>query len=135
VVLTRELADAAGVPLPDRYGYAASDAVVVHAVVGICVAQPDDGKAVDEIGMANFVGDINLAMRYDTPTDEKYEQRIVAGPPPAHRRPRNRRRPPPGLTQPTSTACAGRTPRSASALEGSQTGALSPAAVMTGGAR
>src|SRR3954453_10891794 len=57
VVLTRELADAAGVPLPDRYGYAASDAVV-HAVVAICVAQPDDGKAVDEIGMANFVGDI-----------------------------------------------------------------------------
>ena len=77
VAVARELTYAAGVPLRDRYGFAARDEHVLR-VVGIVAAHPDDGVAVNEIGAANMLGDIELADGYDTPTGEEYEGRIVA---------------------------------------------------------
>jgi hypothetical protein len=80
IALARELTAAAGVPLRDRYGFAADDDTVL-AVVNYVFAQPDDKKAADDIGLANYVredGDpLELAMGYDTPTDEEYELAIV----------------------------------------------------------
>ena len=77
VALARELTFAAGVPLRDRYGFAAHDAHVL-AVLAMVFAQPDDARAADEIGGANMLGDIELADGHDTPIDEEYERRIVA---------------------------------------------------------
>lgn len=77
LALARELTYAAGVPLRDRYGFAASDADV-HRAVAAVFAHPDDEVAAAEIGAANAVGDIELADGYDTPINEDYELRIVA---------------------------------------------------------
>lgn len=75
--LARELTYAAGVPLRDRYGFAASDEHVL-AVLAAVFANPDDQTAVNAIGCANALGDIELAMGADTRTDEDYDRRIVA---------------------------------------------------------
>ena len=75
--LARELTAAAGFPLRDRYGFAASDEsvdVVLAAVFG----QPDDAKAAEQIGLASAIGDAELASEYDMPTTEEYEAGIVA---------------------------------------------------------
>lgn len=77
IAVARELAYAAGVPLRDRYGFAARDEHI-RVVLDIVFAHPDDEKAVDEIGARNMLGDIELADGYGTPTDEAYERRIVA---------------------------------------------------------
>jgi hypothetical protein len=77
VALARELTAAAGCPLRDRYGFAAYDHDIV-TVVSAVFAHPDDENAVSAIGAANAVGEIELAMGSDTPTDEAYERRIVA---------------------------------------------------------
>lgn len=81
IALARELTAAAGVPLRDRYGFAVDDETVL-AVVNIVFAEPDNAKAAERIGLANFIGDndgdpLELAMGYDTPTDEEYELAIV----------------------------------------------------------
>jgi hypothetical protein len=80
IALARELTAAAGVPLRDRYGFAVADQTVL-AVLGYVFAEPDDAKAAEDIGLANYVredGDeLELAMGYDTPTDEEYELAIV----------------------------------------------------------
>ncbi|GEL19307.1 hypothetical protein [Pseudonocardia asaccharolytica] len=75
--LARELTYAAGVPLRDRYGFAASEESVLRIVAAVA-AHPDDEDAADVIGSANFVGEIEIAEGYDTPTSEEYERRIVA---------------------------------------------------------
>lgn len=72
----RELADAAGVPLRDRYGYDAPDRVV-RAALAIIAAEPDDDRAAAELGVANFTDGLGLAMGYDQLTDEDYERQIV----------------------------------------------------------
>lgn len=77
VALARELTAAAGVPLRDRYGFAARDEHVI-VVLAIVFAHPDDEVAVSEIGAQNVTGGIELADGYNTPTDEDYERRIVA---------------------------------------------------------
>jgi hypothetical protein len=77
LALARELTYAAGVPLRDRYGFAASDEDVQRVVAAV-FAHPDDQVAADEIGAANMIGDIELADGYDTPIDEDCERRIVA---------------------------------------------------------
>lgn len=76
VALARELTYAAGVPLRDRYGFAASDEDV-QLVVETVFAFPGD-EAADAIGTANMLGTIELAAGSDTPIDEEYERRIVA---------------------------------------------------------
>lgn len=77
IALAREMTALAGVPLRDRYGFAASDEDVL-TVINVVFAQPDDAKAADDIGYKNFAEGLELAMGYDTPTDEEYERRIVA---------------------------------------------------------
>lgn len=77
IALARELTATAGVPLRDRYGYAASDETVLY-IVNAVFAQPDDKKAADDIGCAGALGDIEIAMGYDEHTDEAYERAIVA---------------------------------------------------------
>lgn len=77
VALARELTYAAGVPLRDRYGFAASDEDV-QVVVEQLFAQPDDAAAATVIGAANMAGDIELAEGYDNPISQDYERRIVA---------------------------------------------------------
>lgn len=77
IALARELTAAAGFPLRDRYGYAASDKSVLFAVNAV-FAQPDDAKAADDVGCGNFIGECELASGYDMPTDEEYERGIVA---------------------------------------------------------
>ena len=75
VALARELTYAAGCPLRDRYGFAASDEDVLF-VVDAVFREPDDARARFLIGSAN--GDqIELAMACDTITDEAYELAIV----------------------------------------------------------
>lgn len=76
VALARELTYAAGVPLRDRYGYAASDETVLRVLNIIC-ACPDDDAATQAIGLANARGVIELAMGWDVPTDEAYERQVV----------------------------------------------------------
>lgn len=76
IALARELTYAAGVPLRDRYGFAASAESVLF-IVNACFRIPDDEAAVMEIGGANALGDIEIAEGYDTPTDEDYERQIV----------------------------------------------------------
>jgi hypothetical protein len=75
--LARELTAAAGVPLRDRYGFAASDESVLY-VVNAVFAEPDDQRATDAIGCANALGDIELADGHGCHTDEEYDRRIVA---------------------------------------------------------
>jgi hypothetical protein len=77
IALARELTYAAGFPLRDRYGFAASDKAVLHAVNAV-FAHPDDKVAADAIGMAVMTSDIQLASGCDMPTDEEYELGIVA---------------------------------------------------------
>lgn len=77
VAVARELTYAAGCPLRDRYGFAASYEHV-EAVLAIVFSEPDDAKAGDLIGMANFTGDIQIAMANDIPANEEYEQAIIA---------------------------------------------------------
>jgi len=74
--LARELTAAAGVPLRDRYGYAASDATV-DALVDIVFAYPTIDATLVALYEEALAGRINLAMDHDTPTDEDYERRIV----------------------------------------------------------
>lgn len=75
--LARELTYAAGFPLRDRYGFAASDKAV-DLVVSAVFSIPDDVRAADTIGMAVALGEAELASEYDMPTDEEYEAGIVA---------------------------------------------------------
>jgi hypothetical protein len=77
VALAREMTAAAGVPLRDRYGFAARDEHVLF-ILNAVFAQPDDHKAADDIGVAGALGDIEIAMGYDEHTDEAYERAIVA---------------------------------------------------------
>lgn len=77
VAAARELTYAAGCPLRDRYGFAASDDSVL-AVVRFVFAEPDDAKCGDLIGAANATGDIEIAEGYDLPASEEYEQKIIA---------------------------------------------------------
>ena len=75
VAVARELTYAAGCPLRDRYGFAASDQDVLF-VVDAVFREPDDARARFLIGSAN--GDqIELAMPGGTITDEAYELAIV----------------------------------------------------------
>lgn len=76
VALARELTYAAGVPLRDRYGFAAPDEDVL-VVVAAVFANPDNHAAANAIGAANMRGDVELAMGSDSPIDEEYERRIV----------------------------------------------------------
>jgi hypothetical protein len=77
IACARELTYAAGVPLRDRYGYAASDEHII-VVLQALHDHADDKEAGDAIGLANALGEIQLADGYDTPIDERYERRIVA---------------------------------------------------------
>lgn len=77
VALARELTAIAGVPLRDRYGFAARDEHV-RVVLDVLFAYPDDERAVSEIGAKNCLGEIQLAQGYDEMTDEEYERRIVS---------------------------------------------------------
>jgi hypothetical protein len=77
IALARELTYAAGVPLRDRYGFAASDEAVLFAV-NACFTHAGDEEAADAIGLAVFAGDVALASGYDMATDEVYERAIVA---------------------------------------------------------
>jgi hypothetical protein len=76
VALARELTYAAGVPLRDRYGFAASHEDVL-SVVNIVFREPDDKEAADAIGLGNALNEHEIAMGYDEPTDEEYETKIV----------------------------------------------------------
>ena len=76
IALARALTAAAGVPLRDRYGFAAS-VETVAAVVAIVFREPDDAKAADLIGLGNAVGDLELAEGYDMPIDEERERAVV----------------------------------------------------------
>lgn len=75
IAVARELTWAAGCPLRDRYGYAASDDDVAF-VADAVFRHPDDTRAQAAIGAANG-GRIELAMGIDLITDEAYELRIV----------------------------------------------------------
>jgi hypothetical protein len=77
VALARELTFAAGCPLRDRYGFAASHEDVLF-VVNAVFREPDDAKCGDLIGTANALGDIEIAMDYDMPADEEFEQKVIA---------------------------------------------------------
>lgn len=77
VATARELTHAAGVPLRDRYGYAASHDDVLQ-VVRLVTQHAGDEAAANAIGAANMLGDVELASGTDTPIDEAYERRIVA---------------------------------------------------------
>lgn len=77
VAVARELTYAAGCPLRDRYGFAASYEDVLFVVRAV-FAEPDDKKAGDAIGIGNALGDIEIAMANDTPASEEYERRIIA---------------------------------------------------------
>lgn len=88
IALARELTYEAGVPLRDRYGFAASRKTVLGVVEAV-FAHPDDGAAVMAIGAANFAHDIELAEGYDMPTSEEYEHRIVRALRPLTERRRN----------------------------------------------
>lgn len=77
VALARELAFAAGVPLRDGYGFAASDDTVL-AVVNAVFATSADECVVAAIGVGNVSGNIELAMPSGTSTDPDYARRIVA---------------------------------------------------------
>lgn len=76
VALARELTYSSGYPLRDRWGYAASNDTVLFCVLAV-FANPIDKSAVDAIGVANIMGEIQLACDYDTPTGEEYELGIV----------------------------------------------------------
>jgi hypothetical protein len=76
VALARELTYEAGFPLRDRYGFAASHETVLYVVQQV-FAHPADDAAVEAIGVANALGDIQIARGYDMPTDEEYELGIV----------------------------------------------------------
>lgn len=75
--VARELTYAAGYPLRDRYGFAASDKSV-DLVLSAVFSVPDDQKAADTIGLAVALGECELARECDLPTDEEYEAGIVA---------------------------------------------------------
>jgi len=77
IALARELTAAAGVPLRDRYGFAARDEDVLR-VVSEVAAHPDDEVCVNQIGALNALGEIEIAEGYDTPTSEESERRIVS---------------------------------------------------------
>ena len=76
IAVARELAYAAGVPLRDRYGFAASADTVLY-VVNAVFGHPSDEAATQVIFAGSVAGDCELAMGYDEPTDEDYERRIV----------------------------------------------------------
>lgn len=77
VAVARELTAAAGVPLRDRYGFAARDEHI-RVVLDVLFAHPDDERAMSEIGAKNCLGEIQLAEGHDEPTSEEYERRIVS---------------------------------------------------------
>lgn len=77
IACARELTYAAGVPLRDRYGYAARDQHIIIVLQAIH-DHADDKEAGDAIGLANALGEVQLADGYDIPIDELYERRIVA---------------------------------------------------------
>lgn len=76
IAVARELTHAAGFPLRDRYGFAASDETVLY-IVNACLDNRAALDAVTQIGTANVLGDIQIAAGYDTLTDETYEMGIV----------------------------------------------------------
>lgn len=76
IAVARELCAIAGVPLRDRYGWAASDETVA-TVVDTVFREPDDQVAADTIGAANILGTIELAMAHDTPTNEETDLTVV----------------------------------------------------------
>ncbi len=73
----RELTFAAGCPLRDRYGYTARDKDVLK-ILEILKEWNKDEEAGLQIGLANAVGEIEIAMQPDIPADEEYELAIVA---------------------------------------------------------
>jgi hypothetical protein len=77
VAVARELTYAAGVPLRDRFGFAADDQDVL-TIVEIVFGNPSDENAANALGYANALGTIQIAEGYDEPTGEDYERRIVA---------------------------------------------------------
>ena len=76
VAVARELCAKAGVPLRDRYGWAASDETVLF-VVGAVFAEEDDAEASGVIGGANALGDIELAQAPDEIASEEFELRVI----------------------------------------------------------
>lgn len=76
IAVARELTYAAGVPLRDRYGYAASEDTVLYLVES-CFSNPDDEVAAMDIGAANAVGNVEYAAGYDTLPDEGFDLRVV----------------------------------------------------------
>jgi len=76
IACAREITFAAGCPLRDRYGFAARDEHVLK-VLQIISEWEDDKEAADQIGLANAVEEIEIAMGADEPADEEYELAIV----------------------------------------------------------
>ena len=76
IAVARELTYAAGVPLRDRYGYAASDDTVLYLVES-CFSNPDDEVCAVDFGAANAVGNVEYADGYDTLPDEDFDLRVV----------------------------------------------------------
>jgi hypothetical protein len=75
VAIARELTYAAGFPLRDRYGFAASRESVL-AVIDAVFREPDDLKAGDAIGVQQ--GDELEIAENGLPASIKYEQGIIA---------------------------------------------------------
>jgi hypothetical protein len=75
IAVARELTFAAGCPLRDRYGFAASGADVLFVVTAV-FRHPGDEQARAVIGAANG-NQIELAMSPEVITDEPYELAIV----------------------------------------------------------
>lgn len=76
IAVARELCAAAGVPLRDRYGFAASDESVASAVA-VVFAEPDDARAVSAMFVAASDGRQEIAEGGMFPSEE-FDARIVA---------------------------------------------------------
>ena len=76
IARAREVTFQAGYPLRDRYGYAAADKDVLH-LLQIVAEEQDDAAAGERIGIANALGNIQIAMAHDIPADEEYESGII----------------------------------------------------------
>lgn len=76
VARAREEAFAGGLPLRNRWGFAASDRDVGE-VLRLLMVYPDDTEAALQIGLANCIGDIQLCHGHDNPLDEDEERKLV----------------------------------------------------------
>lgn len=72
----RQVTDAAGFPLRDRWGYPAPDSDV-QFVMDVVATNPTDDGAINAILDGFIAGSHALAGGYDEPTDEEYERGII----------------------------------------------------------